>query len=165
MEPGFQQRAIRRLQLPENKAATERRLTEAIAAQQLRPGSAAADEKSEPPAPIFVEGDPRLLWTQPRSEAWHAAKQAEIRARPKRKARFGKAAESLRMQLRQDQQKHGDNAVPGKRDRAEDLPVVIRTNEQWMKVMEAMGWLAVSDSGDKEVNNSMVKRKTRGLGK
>lgn len=157
VQPGFQQRAMKRLQLPENKKRTERRLTEYIAAQQEQPAKpnnlVNKASNSEAPEPIFVEQDPRLIWTQPQSPAWYAAKQAEINRRPGRKARMGRAAESLRMQLRQD----GRTA---NRDRIEDLPQVIRQNEEWMAAMAAMGWLDMSDKGAQDKKSA--KRKSKG---
>ena len=47
-------------------------------------------------APLYLPIDPRIHWPQPHSASWHAAKQAEIRARGGRKANFGQATQSLR---------------------------------------------------------------------
>ena len=185
LQPGFQQRAAARLQQPEQKAATERRLTEYIAAQQKEnaaqsasssfpstgtgagtknPTAVAAKDQADPPEPIYAEQDPRLTWPQERSAAWRAAKQAEIRRRPGRKARFGRAADSLRIRLRGDDwANHSDKnrgnkpntaiasssasaGITNGRTRIEDLPIAIRENEAWMRVMEENGWLETSSS-------------------
>lgn len=55
------------------------------------------------PQYLYANVDPRIHWMRPRSNSWHVAKQAEIRARGGRKANFGKAAQRLARQRRHDQ--------------------------------------------------------------
>jgi len=61
-------------------------LTEVLQRQQQ-------DEEHSNGEPYFGHIDPRLHWTQRRSNQWYSAKQAEIKARGGRKANFGKVAE------------------------------------------------------------------------
>ncbi|KAL2268742.1 hypothetical protein VTJ83DRAFT_3588 [Remersonia thermophila] len=98
------------------------------------PASRAMQLKDEP---LYLNIDPRIHWPQRHSQAWHAAKQEEIKARGKRKANFGRAAQSLQKQRKQQ----SDGSFE------ETLPEKIRENPAWLKmVTRLMGPPAKSSS-------------------
>ena len=91
--------------------------------------------KPEPDEPVFGYIDPRIHWPQRHSEAWHAAKQEEIKARGGRKANFGKAAQSLRKQ----NQKQLELGLEFK----DTLPEKIAQNPAWVRALRRLKGLPV----------------------
>jgi hypothetical protein len=87
--------------------------------------------------PLYLDIDPRSHWPQPHSKAWHAAKQAEIRARGTRKANFGRAAQSLQKQLKQQ-----EKAVSSFE---ETLPEKIQENPAWVRMLKRLKGLPVNN--------------------
>ncbi len=95
---------------------------------------------SPPPGvalPAFLTAPPSQqqkdepLYPQPHSVPWHAAKQAEIQARGRKKANFGRAAQSLRRQHQQQRQ--------GGEDLDETLlPEKIAENPVWMRALRRL---------------------------
>lgn len=79
--------------------------------------------------PLYADIDPRIHWPQPRSEAWHEAKQNEIKERGGRKAQFGKAALRLRQQRLEE----------GEPDSFEEtLPDKIVENPAWVRMLKRL---------------------------
>ena len=89
--------------------------------------------------PRYLHIDPRIHYPQQHSEDWHAAKQAEIKARGPKKANFGQALCSLR---RQRQSRGWETPLPNK----------ILENPDWVKALTHLG-ATVGDLtvGDREV--------------
>ncbi|TPX14413.1 uncharacterized protein E0L32_005377 [Thyridium curvatum] len=96
--------------------------------------------KKEMPAPHadphYGHIDPRTHWSRERSQAWHAAKQKEIKERGGRKANCGKAAERLAKQRKTSGEKEEDTA------REE-----VRENELWLRALQ---WVEKCDKQDWE---------------
>ena len=93
--------------------------------------TATKDQANPADEPLFADIDPRIHWPQPHSAAWHAAKQAEIRARGGRKANFGRAAHSLRRQLRQQ-------SAGRARPFEDSLPDKILDNPAWVRALRRL---------------------------
>ncbi|KAK4104598.1 hypothetical protein N658DRAFT_483504 [Parathielavia hyrcaniae] len=114
---------------PPKTAATTITNTTTISNNKTDPTSQPQPEKAkdhQPDEPLYLAIDPRIHWPQPHSEAWRAAKQAEIRARGRRKDRFGRAAQSLRRQLRL-----GEGLVDS-HGFEETLPEKVAENPAWL---------------------------------
>jgi hypothetical protein len=79
-------------------------------------------------APHYGHIDPRIHWPQPHSAAWHEAKQEEIQARGGRKARLGKAAESLRKVRSQENSLKFEDTLPEK----------IQDDPDWVRFIKKM---------------------------
>ncbi|KAL1838231.1 hypothetical protein VTJ49DRAFT_2929 [Mycothermus thermophilus] len=94
--------------------------------------------------PLYLDIDPRIHWPQPHSQAWHAAKQAEIRARGKRKANFGRAAQSLRKQLRQQDAGSFEETLPEK----------IQENPAWVRMLKKLKGPPVNPSSSARSGSS-----------
>ncbi|KAK4241017.1 hypothetical protein C8A03DRAFT_41532 [Achaetomium macrosporum] len=108
------------------------------------PPKSDAEIDSPEDEPLYLDIDPRIHWPQPHSEAWHAAKQREIRARGTKKANFGRAAESLRRQ-RQEMEKQGVSFE-------DTLPEKILENPAWVRVLRRLNGLPPSK--EEENNNT-----------
>ncbi len=97
-------------------------------------------QPEEPPQkdePLYLPIDPRTHWPQPHSASWHAAKQAEIQARGRKKANFGRAVESLRrqnLQLQQQGEEHPEEV---------GLPEKILENPAWVRALRRLRGEAV----------------------
>ncbi|KAK4113583.1 hypothetical protein N656DRAFT_767904 [Canariomyces notabilis] len=89
-------------------------------------------EKLPPDEPVFAGIDPRIHWPQSHSPAWLAAKQAEIEARGGRKANFGRAAHSLRAQLRRAERAEAAAAFE------DTLPEKMAENPAWVRVLKRL---------------------------
>lgn len=85
--------------------------------------------------PYYAPIDPRIHWPQRHSEDWLLAKKEEIARRPGRKANFGRAADSLRARLREQQEQAGNDAG---RAWLNTLPEKIAANPAWVR---ALRWL------------------------
>ena len=84
--------------------------------------------------PLYLPIDPRTHWPQPHSASWHAAKQAEIQSRGRKKANFGRAVQSLRRQNLQLQQQ-----VQGEEHLEEvSLPEKILENPAWVRALRRL---------------------------
>lgn len=85
-------------------------------------------EAMPPIKPIYGHIDPRVHWPQQRSENWREEKGKRIELRGRRKARFGKAAQSLH-------QAHSDNRPASFED---TLPEKIQNNPDWIRLLKRM---------------------------
>jgi hypothetical protein len=86
--------------------------------------------------PLYLAIDPRIHWPQAHSEAWHAAKRAEMRARGNRKANFGRAAQSLRKQQREAEKPF-----------EETLPEKVADNPAWVRALRRLKGLPLVGAG------------------
>ncbi|OAA68688.1 hypothetical protein SPI_00883 [Niveomyces insectorum RCEF 264] len=134
-------------------AKAEMAAAAAAAAEQVAFLSACAPRTSSiPPARcIYAHMDPRVHWVRPRSSAWHAAKNKEIRARGGRKANVGKAAVRMASQRRIQRDGlgvAGNAEVPSPASPTDtrlavaklsvwegDLPSEVQCNDSWMRVL------------------------------
>ncbi|KAK4121404.1 hypothetical protein N657DRAFT_557522, partial [Parathielavia appendiculata] len=122
---------------PRLKTAAAAAATTATATTTNTSKPNSSPKKQEQDEPLYLPIDPRIHWPQPHSEAWHAAKQAEIRARGRRKERFGRAAQSLRRQLRL-KEKEGPKIFE------ETLPEKVTENPAWVRVLRRLRGLPPS---------------------
>ena len=89
--------------------------------------------------PLYLDIDPRVHYPQRHSKDWHAAKQAEIKARGSKKANFGRALDSFRRQRRS-----GGCET--------QLPTKMLENPDWMKALRRLGAIGGDPTvGDWEV--------------
>lgn len=88
--------------------------------------------------PLYLAIDPRIHWPQAHSEAWHAAKRAEMRARGNRKANFGRAAQSLRRQQREAEKRESFE---------ETLPEKVAENPAWVRALRRLRGLPLVGVG------------------
>ena len=86
--------------------------------------------------PLYLPIDPRIHWPQPHSASWHAAKQAEIQARGRKKANFGRAVQSLKRQNLQLLQREEHLEEVG-------LPEKILENPAWVRALRRLRGEAV----------------------
>jgi hypothetical protein len=105
--------------------------------------------------PLFLDIDPRRHWPQPHSAAWLAAKQREIRARGKKKANFGRAAESLRRQ-RQEMAKQAMTFE-------DTLPEKIFENPAWVRVLRKLNGLPPAPEEENSINGRSESTDTNGV--
>lgn len=104
--------------------------------------------EAEPPEkdePLYLDIDPRLHWPQNHSPAWLSRKQEEIQARGGRKARFGRAAHSLRAQLRAAQMAPAEGS--GSLAFEDSLPEKIAENPAWVRALRRLRGLGVPSPG------------------
>ncbi|KAL2023794.1 hypothetical protein VTK56DRAFT_1061 [Thermocarpiscus australiensis] len=106
----------------------------AIAIANGKDQSAPQDEEDEP---LYADIDPRVHWPQHHSPAWHAAKQAEIRARGKKKANFGRAAHSLRQQRLRERGVSFEDSLPEK----------IVENPAWVRALRRLKGVVEDEVG------------------
>ncbi len=90
--------------------------------------------------PKYLNINPHIHWPQPHSKAWHIAKQAEIEARGRKKANFGRGLRSLR---RQQQSGGWETQLPDK----------ILENPAWMRVLRRLKDDPALDGGLREGSN------------
>lgn len=101
----------------------------------LPPQPPASDGSPKPKdEPLYLPIDPRIHWPQPHSATWHATKQAEIQARGRKKANFGRAAQSLRRQREQQ--------PPTELD----LPEKMWDNPAWVRAVVRLKGMATSSA-------------------
>ncbi|KAK7753998.1 hypothetical protein SLS62_004097 [Diatrype stigma] len=103
--------------------------------EPFRPGSALFnvpwyEQPQRPirPATHFGYFDPRVHWSQPKSDQWYRDKQAEITKRGGRKSRIGKAAVSMARRKLEDQ----------RADRRVNLPDRVANNPKWMAALDEL---------------------------
>jgi hypothetical protein len=103
------------------------------------PSSSLPPKPTTPPSatppkdePLYLSIDPRIHWPQPHSQTWLAAKQGEIHARGKKKANFGRAAQSLQ---KQQQQQQGEKQAASFE---ENLPDKIAENAAWVRALRRL---------------------------
>ncbi|KAK4152802.1 hypothetical protein C8A00DRAFT_15933 [Chaetomidium leptoderma] len=111
-----------------------------ITPQAPPPQAADTKEASPKDEPLYLDIDPRIHWPQSHSAAWHAAKQDEIQARGKKKANFGRAAQSLQKQ--QLAEKRQGAAVAFE----DALPEKVLDNPAWVRALRRLRGLPCSSS-------------------
>ena len=74
------------------------------------------------PATYFAHIDPRIHWSQPRTQQWHENKKAEISGRGGRKARLGAAATSVTRRRRDEHR----------------LPDRVENNPAWLAALDEL---------------------------
>ncbi|KAK4229629.1 hypothetical protein QBC38DRAFT_98309 [Podospora fimiseda] len=102
------------------------------------------DEDKPPPKPkedepLYTNIDPRVHWPKVHSEEWYAKKQAEIAARPNRKANFGKAAQRMR------ELKPVEPTPVSSEDFEKSLPEKIQNNPAWVRALKRLHEIPVED--------------------
>ncbi|EGO60281.1 hypothetical protein NEUTE1DRAFT_127197 [Neurospora tetrasperma FGSC 2508] len=82
-----------------------------------------------PDEPLYAHIDPRIHWPQRHSQEWFEAKQKEIQARGKRKANFGRAAQSM----------HRQRVAEGPPETLEEtLPDKVLDNPAWVDMLKKL---------------------------
>ena len=139
------------------------------------PGVSAGSSQQAGPC-LHIRMDPRIHWTQPRSEEWHKRKQDEIRSRGTRKENYGKAAQRMHARRQRDTLLSGaDPAALATNDTSTcgfgrpmdfgDIPEaelheMVKSNPEWLK---AAAWMRKCRRKSLERQKEIEKRRKAGL--
>ncbi len=102
-----------------------------------------SSDKSQPQeAPLFARIDPRIHWAWPSPSTWQEAQEQEIRARGRRKAQFGRAAERMAERRRKE------GGLVTVEDR---IPDRFKGNDSWLRAKQSFDkWDQMRWEKDKE---------------